>query len=77
MSKLSEEVTNLFFLNTHGALQAQFYSATACALIEKELADAQICYKTTITKSKKRGLVYVIALLEPLPPSAAVEPSHG
>lgn len=74
MAMVSDAVANLFFESASGGLQAQFYSATACAMVEKELAEAQVCYKTTIVKSKKRGLVYVLSLLEPFEP---VEPARG
>ena len=46
-------------------------------MVEKELAEAQIAYKTVIVKSKKRGLVYVILLLEPLEPANPMEPPRG
>lgn len=74
MANLTEAVVSLFHVTTDNGLRAQFFSATACAIIEKELAEAQICYKTTIVKSKKRGLVYIIDLLEPLEP---VETPNG
>lgn len=77
MTTLSETLTDLFVINTDQRLQAQFFSSQACALVEKELAEAQIAYKTTIVKSKKRGLVYVIVLLEPLEPAAPLEAPHG
>ena len=51
-----------FFVSVHGELKAEFFSSLACALVERELAEAGVTYKTTILKSKKRGLVYVITL---------------
>lgn len=77
MATLTETLTNLFVLNSDERLQAQFFSSNACALVEKELAEAQIAYKTTIVKSRKRGLVYIIVLLEPLEPANPVENPSG
>ena len=74
---LTETLANLFALNPNSQLQAQFFSSQACVLVEKELAEAQIAYKTVIVKSKKRGLVYVILLLEPLEPANPMEPPRG
>lgn len=42
--------------------QAQFKSARAAELVEKDLAAAGVTYKTVIVKSKKRGVLYVITL---------------
>jgi len=49
-------------VSLRGDLKAEFFSSMACALVERELAEAGVTYKTTILKSKKRGLVYVITL---------------
>jgi hypothetical protein len=77
MAALAEAVVDLFHITPDNGLQAQFFSSQACTIIEKELAEAQICYKTTIIKSKKRGLVYVIDLLEPLGPFEPAETPRG
>lgn len=45
-------------------LQAQFASSRAASLVEKDLAAAGVTYKTSIVKSKKRGVLYVITLPE-------------
>ena len=76
MADQTETLVDLFTLNASGRLQAQFYSSLACAAVEKELAEAQIGYKTTIVKSKKRGLVYVIELFEPLGPLKPLSPTE-
>jgi hypothetical protein len=44
--------------------QAQFESSLAATLVEQDLAEAGVTYRTTIVKSKKRGLLYVIVLPE-------------
>lgn len=74
MASLPDIITSLFDVNEDGLLQAQFFSSLACTAVEIELADAQITYKTTIVKSKKRGLVYVIVIMDALEP---VEVPHG
>lgn len=77
MTNLTEALVDLFDLNADGRFQAQFFSSQACTMVEKELADAQIGYKTSIVKSKKRGLVYVIVLLEPLELTNSAEDASG
>jgi hypothetical protein len=43
-------------------VQAQFESSRATTLVEQDLAAAGVTYKTTIVKSKKRGVLYVISI---------------
>lgn len=45
-----------------GVWQAQFESSLAATLVEQDLAEAGVTYRTTIVKSKKRGVLYVIVL---------------
>jgi len=60
--KIPKTLEDNFFVSLRGDLKAEFFSSMACALVERELAEAGVTYKTTILKSKKRGLVYVITL---------------
>lgn len=60
--QLSKALRGHFSFSLRGELIAEFFSAGACALVERELAEAGVTYKTTILKSKKRGLLYIITL---------------
>lgn len=51
-----------FFQTPLGGWQAQFESSRAASLVEQDLAAAGVTYKTSIVKSKKRGVLYVIVL---------------
>jgi hypothetical protein len=51
--------------------QAQFESSLAAALVEQDLAAVSVTYRTTIVKSKKRGVLYVIVLPEQASRAAA------
>lgn len=59
---LPDPLQHYFFETPHGTVQAQFESSLAATLVERDLADAGVTYKTTIVKSKKRGVLYVITL---------------
>lgn len=59
---LPEPLRHYFFQTVTGAWQAQFESSLAATLVEQDLAEAGVTYRTTIVKSKKRGVLYVIVL---------------
>lgn len=59
---LPEALQHYFFVTPLGAVQAQFESSLAAALVEQDLAAAGVTYRTTIVKSKKRGVLYVVTL---------------
>jgi hypothetical protein len=61
---LPEALRQHFFQTPLGVWQAQFESSLAATLVEQDLAEAGVTYRTTIVKSKKRGLLYVIVLPE-------------
>lgn len=59
---LPEALRHYFFQTPLGVWQAQFESSLAATLVEQDLAEAGVTYRTTIVKSKKRGVLYVIVL---------------
>jgi len=68
---LPESLQQHFFQTPLGVWQAQFESSLAAALVEQDLAAVSITYRTTIVKSKKRGVLYVIVLPEQASRAAA------
>jgi hypothetical protein len=60
--RIPDTLLGQFFVSMTGEMKAEFFSSMACALVEQELAAAGVTYRTTILKSKKRGLVYVITI---------------
>ena len=64
MTTLPDHIHDFFFVSAKGLLQAEFASAVACRTVEVELAENEIAYKTQIVKSRKRGVIYRVTVLE-------------
>lgn len=62
---LPEALTSLFIEDeTDGQMVARIYSAVDAREIERSLAEYGVSYKTRIVRSRKRGIYYLITLLE-------------
>lgn len=61
---IPDHIQDFFFVSPKGLLQAEFASAVACRAVEVELAENEVAYKTQIVKSRKRGVIYRITVLE-------------
>jgi len=71
---LPPTLQELFYTSYDGRLQTQCHTATAARAVEEALEDCGITYKTTIVRSKRRGLIYVTQIFDVDPPSDVVEP---
>lgn len=59
---IPKALQHYFIPTIEGGWQAQFESALAATLVEQDLAEAGVTYRTTVVKSKKRGVIYVVYL---------------
>jgi len=57
-------LSSLFGELTDGTVAGRFYSAVDAREVEQHLAEYGVSYKTRIVRSRKRGVYYLIVLLE-------------
>lgn len=64
LSSLPETISGLFGQTAEGYISGRFYSASDAREVEQALAEYGVSYKTRIIRSRKRGVYYLITLLE-------------
>ena len=64
LSSLPSSLSGLFGELIDGSLAGRFYSAADAREVEQHLAEYGVSYKTRIVRSRKRGVYYLITLLE-------------
>lgn len=63
MDRLPPSLKSLFEPSNEGSFSAKLKSSLQTAEIEHQLRTAGLSYRTKITKSRAKGLVYVVQLV--------------
>lgn len=65
LSSLPETLRLMFVENpSSGCYNTRIYSAVEAREVEQALAEYGVSYKTTIVRSRKRGVYFLVTLLE-------------